>query len=310
MPESIIKISQLTKTYKSKEAVRQVDLTIYKGEIVGVIGQNGAGKSTLLKMMGGLIHPTSGEIHLFNQPTDYSAALFERMGLLIEDPGLYPNDTAYEHLYALAISRGLKDSSQQIERLLQLVGLDYRDKKTKVKHYSMGMKQRLGIALALLGRPDVLILDEPINGLDPQGIVEIRNLILELSHTGLTVIMSSHMLEELSKIATKYVIIHKGEIVEVISSEELLHKCEERIEIHLDDVTKALPLLEQALQLTDYKVIDSNTLFIYDSNVKNHQLSKLFVEHGLALHSIIKHKQSLEQYFLSRTQGAGGVLHY
>lgn len=307
MPECIIEITQLTKTYKAKAAVRNANLSIGKGEIVGLIGQNGAGKSTLLKMIGGLIYPTSGEIQLFNEAAGDRPALFERMGLLIERPGLYPNDTAYEHLYALALSRGLKDSRQQMEVLLQRVGLAH-ERKTKVKHYSMGMKQRLGIALALLGSPDVLILDEPINGLDPQGIVEIRKLILELSQTGLTVIISSHILEELSKIATRYAIIHKGDIVEVISRADLLHNCEERIELEVDDLTAVLPLVEQHLQITNYKVVDPHTLYIYDSTIENYQLSKLLVEHGLTFHSITTHKQSLEQYFLERTQAAGGEL--
>lgn len=224
--------------------------------------------------------------------------------MLIENPGLYPNYSAYENLNLLAIAYGLKDRNGAIERLLKLVGLDSKNT-SKVKSFSMGMKQRLGIAVALLGSPDVLILDEPINGLDPQGIAEIRQLIVELNQTGLTILISSHILEELSKIATKYAIIHQGEFVQVISREELQQRCEERIEIGVEEARMALPVLERELKITKYKVVDSRTIYVYDENVHIRQIVKVLAEHGVMVDSIAKHKQSLEQYFLELTESAG-----
>lgn len=304
MTNTIIEVSQLTKQYKSKTAVIEADFTISKGEIFGLIGQNGAGKSTLLKMIGGLIHPTSGEIHFFDRAEGEKESFFERMGLLIENPGLYASYTAYQNLELIAISYGLKKRQSYIHELLQLVGLDPSNK-DKVRNYSMGMKQRLGIAAALLGSPDVLILDEPINGLDPQGIVEIRKLILDLNKKGLTIIISSHILEELSKVASKYAIIHQGEIIELISREDLLQQCEERIELVVDKVEKALPVLEQQLNIVNVKVVDQKTVYVYDSHVDSQQVNQTLAENGIFVHTIFKHKMNLEQYFLERTESAG-----
>src|SRR5690606_5454227 len=304
MTSTIIEVRQLTKKFKAKTAVDNADFKIARGEIFGLIGQNGAGKSTLLKMIGGLIHSTSGEIYFFDRSESKDQSFFERMGLLIENPGLYPQYTAYKTLQLLAIAYGLKSPNQYIIHLLRLVGLDASDK-TKVKNYSMGMKQKLGIAIALLGSPDVLILDEPINGLDPQGIVEMRKLILELNQTGLTIIISSHILEELSKIETTYAIIHKGKIIEVISKDDLLLKCEERIELEVDHVEEVLPVLEQQLNISNYRVIDQQNVHIYDSHIENHQIVHLLARNQKLVHSIVKYKMSLEQYFLELTKSAG-----
>lgn len=303
MTDCIIELCGVTKMYRSKAAVRNANLKIYRGEIVGIIGKNGAGKSTLLKMISGHVYPTSGELH-FSTVRRRGAVFFERMGVLIEQPGLYPNISAYENLKLLAIAYGLSDRETTIEKLLRLVGLDPKNT-AKVKSYSMGMKQRLGIAVALLGSPDVLILDEPINGLDPQGIVEIRELILELNATGLTILISSHILEELSKIATKYAIIHQGEFAEVISKEELQQRCEERIEISVEEAREALPVLERELKITQYKVVDSRTVYVYDEHIRIRQIVQELAQHGIMVDSISRHKQSLEQYFLGRTESAG-----
>src|SRR5690625_3117540 len=207
MSNTIVEVNQLTKAFKGKEAVKNASFKIHKGEIFGLIGRNGAGKSTLLKMISGLIFPTSGEMKLFNHAVDGRHPYFERMGVLIEQPGLYAHYTAAENLNLIALSYGMKNRAERISKLLKQVGLDVTNK-AKVKDYSMGMKQRLGVAAALMGSPDILILDEPINGLDPQGIPDIRELILQLSSTGLTIIISSHILEELAKVVTNYAIIH------------------------------------------------------------------------------------------------------
>jgi ABC-2 type transport system ATP-binding protein len=306
MAEYIIELERLTKQYKGTMAVNQVNARIGKGEIFGLIGRNGAGKSTLLKMIGGLVYPTAGKVHFFNRAvetgTESKQALFERIGLLVEEPGLYPQYSAAANLRLLATAYGLPQSTPQIAKLLKLVGLDHAGNQ-KVKQFSMGMKQRLGIALALLGSPDMLILDEPINGLDPQGIVDIRQVILDLHKTGLTIIIASHMLEELSKVATQYGILHQGELIEVISKAELLANCGERIELTLGAVNAAIPLLEAKLGLTQYRVLDDQTLHIYDEQAEASRIVEALVQGGIAVHSIAKHKQSLEQYFLERTAG-------
>lgn len=305
MSQAIIEVNQLTKRFKSNVAVEKVDFQIERGDIFGLIGQNGAGKSTLLKMIGGLMYPTAGDIHLFDRTVEGNHPYFERMGLLIEDAGLFPSYSAYENLDLIAISYGLKDRKNHIYDLLDLVGLERTNKK-KVRNFSMGMKQRLGIAAALLGSPDVLILDEPINGLDPQGISDIRQLILKLNQSGMTIILSSHILEELSKVATKYAILHEGKIMEINTKDELLSKCEERIELEVDDAKVVIPVLENRLNVRDYKVIDDQTVYVYDTHVQSQQIVNVLVEEKMAVHSISKHKQSLEQYFLERT-GSRGV---
>lgn len=304
MSNAVIELKDITKQFKTKTAVHQASFKVTRGEIFGLIGQNGAGKSTLLKMIGGLIYPTAGEILFFNQDSEGNQLYHERTGLLIEDAGLFPGYTAYRNLELLAIAYGIRDRKKKIIRLLGIVGLE-KTNSTKVKDFSMGMKQRLGIAIALLGSPDVLILDEPINGLDPQGIKEIRELILELKKKGLTIIISSHILEELSKVATRYAIIHQGKIIEMVSKDELLLQCEERIEIEVDDAKDIAPLLEQSLNIQNYKVINQQTVHIYDTHVKSQQIIKQLSADGIDIHSIHKHKQSLEQYFLERTGRAG-----
>lgn len=304
MSDTLIEVKQLTKQFKTKTAVDKASLTIRKGEIFGLIGQNGAGKSTLLKMIGGLIYPTSGEIKFFNQDSGKSQLYYERMGLLVEEAGLYPGYTAYQNMELLSIFYGMSHRKQHIVDLLDLVRLDHSEK-IKVRDFSTGMKQRLGIALALLGSPDVLILDEPINGLDPQGIKEVRELILDLKKQGLTIILSSHILEELSKVATRYAIIDHGTIVETVSKEELLLKCEERIELEVDEVKEVVPFLENVLMIENYQVINQQTLYIYDKHIETQTIVKQLSAAGIAIHSITKHKQSLEQYFFERTGRTG-----
>ncbi|WP_152656574.1 ABC transporter ATP-binding protein [Oceanobacillus sp. CFH 90083] len=307
MSSEIIEVKQLTKQFKLKKAVNNVDFKIRKGDIFGLIGPNGSGKSTLLKMIGGLIYPTSGEIHLFDNAVERNHAYFERMGLLIEDTGIFPHYSAYKNLDLTAISYGLKNRKKHIHDLLDLVGLD-KSNKTKVKNYSMGMKQRLRIAIALMGSPDVLILDEPINGLDPQGISEIRKLIWDLNKTGITIIISSHILEELSKVATKYAILYHGKVIENITKEELLLQCEDRIEIEVDEAEMAVLILENHLGIYNYKVMDDRIIHIYDTASGSQQITKKLAENNIYVHSISKHKQTLEQYFLERT-GNGGETH-
>lgn len=304
MQECIIELKQLSKAYRSRTVLHPMDLQVYRGEIFGLIGRNGAGKSTLLKMLGGLIYPTGGSVQLFERSTREQRSLHERMGLLVENPGLYTQLSGFDNMELLADAYGMKGRKPKIEELLDRVGL-LDSSRRKVKEYSLGMKQRLGIALALLGSPDVLVLDEPINGLDPQGIVYIRHLLLELNKAGLTIVIASHILEELSKMATRFGILHEGRLVETVSRDELLQQCEQRIEIRLAEPEAAIPILEAELGIRRYKLLDSQLLQVYDEHAELFQIHAALVKGGVTVHGIARQQVSLEQYFLERT-GSGG----
>ena len=274
-------------------------MTIKKGDIYGFIGRNGAGKSTTLKMIVGLIFPTSGQIKLFGESRNKFTD--RRIGSLIENPGLYPNLSAYDNMELKAIALGLKDKEKIIE-LLNLVKLDYKSKKI-VKKFSLGMKQRLAIALALLGNPDLLILDEPINGLDPEGIRQIREVIQYLNENKkMTIIISSHILGELSKIATRYGIIRDGQMIEEISAKELDQKCRDYLLLKVEQVEKAIPLLENDLGIYDYIVHENNEIRIYD-NIESSKINLVLTKHNIKINQIYYQKQDLESYFLEKIGG-------
>ncbi len=296
MNENVVEINNLCKTYKDTKAVAHVNMTIKKGDIYGFIGRNGAGKSTTLKMIVGLIFPTSGQIKLFGESRNKFTD--RRIGSLIENPGLYPNLSAYDNMELKAIALGLKDKEKIIE-LLNLVKLDYKSKKI-VKKFSLGMKQRLAIALALLGNPDLLILDEPINGLDPEGIRQIREVIQYLNENKKkTIIISSHILGELSKIATRYGIIRDGQMIEEISAKELDQKCRDYLLLKVEQVEKAIPLLENDLGIYDYIVHENNEIRIYD-NIESSKINLVLTKHNIKINQIYYQKQDLESYFLEK----------
>lgn len=299
MNENVVEINNLCKTYKDTKAVAHVNMTIKKGDIYGFIGRNGAGKSTTLKMIVGLIFPASGQIKLFGESRNKFTD--RRIGSLIENPGLYPNLSAYDNMELKAIALGLKDKEKIIE-LLNLVKLDYKSKKI-VKKFSLGMKQRLAIALALLGNPDLLILDEPINGLDPEGIRQIREVIQYLNENKkMTIIISSHILGELSKIATRYGIIRDGQMIEEISAKELDQKCRDYLLLKVEQVEKAIPLLENDLGIYDYIVHENNEIRIYD-NIESSKINLVLTKHNIKINQIYYQKQDLESYFLEKIGG-------
>lgn len=234
MEQVILKTNHLTKRYGHRAVVENLSMTIHQGDIYGFIGKNGAGKTTLIRMVTGLAVPSDGSIQLFG-----SGSLLEgrsRIGTVIEAPAFYPGMTARENIIAFSRLQGLRDFSH-VEELLELVGLDHTGKK-KCRNFSLGMKQRLAIAIALIGDPKLLILDEPTNGLDPEGMKEVRDLILKLNQErGITVLVSSHILGELSKFATRYGIIHHGKLIEEFTEEDLWRRCarDGRQEIDLED---------------------------------------------------------------------------
>ena len=234
MEQVILKTNHLTKRYGHRAVVENLSMTIHQGDIYGFIGKNGAAKTTLIRMVTGLAAPSDGSIQLFG-----SGSLLEgrsRIGTVIEAPAFYPGMTARENIIAFSRLQGLRDFSH-VEELLELVGLDHTGKK-KCRNFSLGMKQRLAIAIALIGDPKLLILDEPTNGLDPEGMKEVRDLILKLNQErGITVLVSSHILGELSKFATRYGIIHHGKLIEEFTEEDLWRRCarDGRQEIDLED---------------------------------------------------------------------------
>ena len=302
---SVIQTTGLSKRYRDKWAVDHLDLRVEQGDIYGFIGQNGAGKSTTLKLLCGLARPTQGEALIFGKPVRDSVAR-RRVGALIEQPGLYPDLSGRENLRLCAALLGLDSPERQVEDILKTVGLSSREKKP-VKHYSMGMKQRLGVALALLGGPDLLLLDEPINGLDPEGIREMRELLLRLNRErGLTILVSSHILGELSKIATRYGIIQDGRMVEQITAAELEQTCTDYLHLKADQPQKAAALLEQALHLKRWEMRPEGEIRIYEA-VDARAVGQMLTQAGLAVEEMGLHRQDLEGYFLERMGGSEHV---
>ncbi|MFQ9514425.1 MAG: ABC transporter ATP-binding protein [Eubacterium sp.] len=301
MSELLLSTHALTKEYGHHKAVNHVDIHLKKGSIYGFIGRNGAGKTTFLKMICGLSKPTSGEIEIFGYQGRDLSKIRSRVGCLIESPGLYGNMSAYDNLMLKCKLFGIKKVGY-IEEILKVVGLEGTEKK-RAKHFSLGMKQRLGIALALVGEPDLMVLDEPINGLDPQGIAEVRDTLLRLKEErNMTILISSHILEELSKVATDYGIIHNGSLLEEITNEELMKRCSERMELTLDEPESALPILD-VMGIINYQVIDRHHIQIYerlnDSGIINMELAKA----GVPVKGITIKSEELESYFLNMTGG-------
>ena len=302
---AVIQTMGLSKRYRDRWAVDHLDLRVEQGDIYGFIGQNGAGKSTTLKLLCGLARPTQGEALIFGKPVRDSVAR-RRVGALIEQPGLYPDLSGWENLRLYATLLGLDSPERQVDGILETVGLAPGEKKP-VKHCSMGIKQRLGMALALLGGPDLLLLDEPINGLDPEGIREMRELLLRLNRErGLTILVSSHILGELSKIATRYGIIQEGRLVEQITAAELEQKCADYLRLKADQPRKAAALLERELHLTRWEMRPEGELRIYEA-VDAKAVGQLLTQAGIAVVEMGLHRQDLEGYFLERMGGNNHV---
>ncbi len=302
---AVIQTRGLSKRYKDKWAVDHLELQVEQGDVYGFIGQNGAGKSTTLKLLCGLASPTEGEITIFDRPLRNTVA-HRRIGMLIEQPGLYHDLSARENLSLYATLLGLDDPKRQVDETLKTVGLAPGEKKP-VKQYSMGMKQRLGVGIALLGSPDLLLLDEPINGLDPEGIREMRELLQRLNRErGLTILLSSHILGELSKIATRYGIIRQGKMMEQLSAQELEQKCRDYLRLRTEEPPKAAAVLEQAFSLKHWEMRPEGELRIYD-RVDAKAVGQALAQAGIAVEEMGAHQQDLEGYFLEKMGGESHV---
>jgi len=294
-----IETRTLTKMYGDKAVVKHLELRIREGEIYGFIGRNGAGKSTTLKMLCGIASPTEGEIRLFGRPVS-DPVVRRRLGVLIEAPGLYQNMTARQNVVMKAKCMGLADE-ESVHNVLRITGMHGAGRK-RVKHFSMGMKQRLGVALALLGNPDLLILDEPINGLDPEGIRELRQLIWKLHEEGKTILISSHILGELSKISTNYGIIKDGEMIEQLTREELEEKCQDYFQIEVQDVKRAFALIQETFPGVQAEVSDARAIRIYGVE-DGAGINQMLVENQISVFASGFHHMDLEEYFLDRMEG-------
>lgn len=293
--EYIVQTQELTKKYGQRAAADRVSMHIAKGDIYGFIGKNGAGKTTTMKMILGTCFPTSGSIELFGKPADEAART--RIGSLIEDPGLYRHCTAYENMRRFALLWGV--DYKEIDPLLQLVQLADTGKK-KVREFSLGMRQRLGIALAMLGNPELLVLDEPVNGLDPAAIKLVRDVILQInSERGVTVLISSHLLGELSKLATRYGIIHLGRLVDEVSADELEARCARTLDIRCRDIEIAQRTLAERFGITGCAV-QGDLLRLRQWQAETDQINQALVEAGAGVCDLHVSAADMEDYFIER----------
>lgn len=284
---ALISVTNITKTYQSKHAVDHLSFDIQKGEICGLVGENGAGKTTLLRMLAGLIRPTSGKMVM-----DKTI----RLGALIESPALQPNLSALANLRYLSLQLNLNYSDKELLNILEIVGLSDVDAKKKSKDFSLGMRQRLAIAIAILDKPDFLILDEPINGLDPVGIKEMRQIILNLRDSyKMTILISSHILSELELVVDLYIIMHQGKILKKLSKNSLTQELQGKLYLQTTDNTAAEKILQA--QSIPYQV--ENDYLALTINTKPMDMIHLMLSQSIDIEAIFKQQQSFENYYLN-----------
>lgn len=295
MKQEILRTENVVKKYQNNIVLDNVNIKINKGDIYGLVGRNGAGKSTLMNVISSLTVKDAGNVYLFGKEISQSRDSKNRMGCMIESPAFYPNLSAYDNLKYYCILKGIIDR-HKIEEVLEKVKLNNTGKK-KFKQFSLGMKQRLGIALVILNNPDFIILDEPINGLDPLGISEIRETLLQLQQENITILISSHILSELYLVANKFGILEGGKIVKELSKEQLDNECSRCLLLKVNDIKKASVLLEEELKTANYKVLNDQEIRLYDYLDAQHIVSKAIVEKGIELYAISEIGVSLEEYF-------------
>ena len=300
MNNTVIKLRDISKKRGQTEILNHLNMTVYQKDIYGFIGQNGAGKSTTMKIIMSLIKETQGQLELFDSLDNQINR--SRIGAIIENPAFYPYMTAYENLKYYVQYKGIVEINS-IEKVLKMVGLENVRKK-KYKNYSLGMKQRLGLALALINNPDLLVLDEPLNGLDPQGIVELREILSHLNKKyGITMLISSHILDELEMIATRYGFIHQGQMIEEITAEKLQEKLKKYISLDVENIGLASITLEQKLHTENFKVMDDHTIYLYDFVNESSLVATTLIQEGVILNKMNISNVSLENYYLSLIKG-------
>ncbi|MCH5157994.1 MAG: ATP-binding cassette domain-containing protein [Clostridiales bacterium] len=293
----VLKTQNLTKKFGAKIAVNNINMTIRRGDIYGFIGRNGAGKTTAMRVILGMANPTSGSVELFGGEPFSSAR--KKIGSLIEAPGLYAGYTAFENMKRFSILYGGTD--EEINEILALVGLADTGKK-KAGQFSLGMKQRLGLGIALLGSPEFLVLDEPVNGLDPGGIMDIRNIILKLNkEKGVTVLVSSHLLDELAKIVTRYGIINEGVLVEEVDADELNKRCVDGLRIVTSDPERTKEIIETEFGINDITVKGAAVILHNGGKyIDSAKINAALVGAGISVSSLFVQNTGLEDYFVAR----------
>ncbi|NLT09648.1 MAG: ATP-binding cassette domain-containing protein [Ruminococcus sp.] len=306
MKENILVTRGLSKKYRNFTALEGADITVRKGDIYALIGRNGAGKTTLMKVISGLTEKSGGEFELFSRKGSDIEGEKKRIGCLIENPSFFEKLTVYNNLRYYAVQKGITDMNQ-IDEVLNMVKLtDARNK--KYKNLSLGMKQRLGIAFAFMDNPDLVILDEPINGLDPIGISELRDTFSRLNREkGVTFIISSHILSELYLIANRFLFIEKGKVIKEITRSELDRECMRCTVIKTSNNKKAAAMLEEILSINDYKVIDSSEIRIYDDSIRPEVINATLIKNGLDISALYESGITLEEYFKSLIGGSNNA---
>lgn len=306
MEKFVLQTENLTKKYGIYTVLDNVSISLEKKHIYGFIGENGAGKSTFMKIITGLTYPTLGTYSIMGKESSRGREKMRRhIGSMIEGPALYPNYTIIQNLELQRTLVGNPDKSAN-DKVLEMVGLsDVKNK--KVHTLSMGMKQRLSIAMALIGNPQILILDEPINGLDPKNIVALRTILQKLNEEkDITIFISSHILSELYLLATDYIFIHKGKIIDVVTHDELEARCRKYICIKTDTVPLALTVLDKIMDGPEYKVVLEDTIHLYSDMDNIEKISRAFMQHEIVITELSVMEQTLEDYFMGIT---GGVSH-
>lgn len=299
--EYALRTKNLSKKFSKKLAIDSVGINIKKGDIYGLIGKNGAGKTTLIRTIVGLAAPTAGEIELF-ESTDLKKQRY-KIGTVIESPAVYPNFTAKQNLIAQQKLFGKTDINE-INQILEIVGLADTGKK-KAKNFSLGMKQRLAIAISLIGNPEFLVLDEPINGLDPAGIKDVRDLILKLNkENNITVLISSHILGELAKIATRYGVICNGKLVDEFTPQELQSRVRKCLAINVDNTELTSKIIEENLNTNNYEIKSDKLIYLYDNIDEPSKVNTLLVTNGVIVNSINTIGDDYEPYLIKLMEGS------
>ncbi|MBR1823428.1 MAG: ATP-binding cassette domain-containing protein [Ruminococcus sp.] len=302
MAEAVILMNNISKVYKKNAVVKNFSLDVKKGSICGLIGPNGAGKTTIMKILAGLIFQSEGGLSFYGSSDDLDSNR-KRMSFMIEAPIVDHQMTAYENLNYIRYVRGYPDE-KRIDEVLDIVGLSNAGKKKAAK-FSLGMRQRLGIAMALLTKPEILVLDEPVNGLDPEGIVEVRRILQRLSYEqNTTILISSHLLSELSEMCTDFSIISSGRLVENLSAEELDKRCRNHIVVRTNDIDRTAAVLEDKLSIRSYKAVHGGIIEIYEQLDNIEKISKTITDSGLIITKLNEEGKKLEDYYLEKVGGS------
>ena len=291
-----VRTCDLTKRFGGKTAVDRFGMRVGKGDIYGFVGRNGAGKTTVMRMLAGLAEPTGGEVRVFGA-SPKEAGTARRIGVLIEHPGLYGSMSAYDNLMMKALALGLVDPKGKSRELLEFVGLGQVGR-MKAKRFSLGMKQRLGLALALLGDPDLLLLDEPLNGLDPEGAQEVRRLIMQLNdQRGVTVVVSSHALEQLGRMATRYGVIREGRMVRELTAADVERECSDFLQVETANPKRALAVLQERFPALRFQAMPDASLRAF-GGADAAAVGVALAEQGIAVSGLYAHKRDLEEFFV------------